>query len=189
MVLCGFPEIGRSLVLVDEMPTGCISRVLFNMGILRPRPATQQYPKMLVVERILFGISTMSILLGLINFVSARQCTAFAEEMRQKACDYNEHMAILCVVAADNITGCTFENGCGGKNYVTCGGKACSRSFCLDSFVQYLGAADPGALKQWRHIDDEILSIQALGSGVAKSIAISLPLFLHLSIHDQYSRS
>ena len=93
------------MVLVDEMPTGCISRVLFNMGILRPRPATQQYPKMLVVERILFGISTMSILLGLINFVSARQCTAFAEEMRHKACNYNEHMATLCVVKAKNITG------------------------------------------------------------------------------------
>lgn len=52
--------------------------------------------------------------------------------------------------------------------------------------MQYLGAADAGALKQWRHIDDEILSIQALGSGVATT-SISLALLLHLSI--RYTRT
>eukprot|EP00277_Geminigera_cryophila_P046918 CAMPEP_0173077400 /NCGR_PEP_ID=MMETSP1102-20130122/13200_1 /TAXON_ID=49646 /ORGANISM="Geminigera sp., Strain Caron Lab Isolate" /LENGTH=1208 /DNA_ID=CAMNT_0013947873 /DNA_START=66 /DNA_END=3692 /DNA_ORIENTATION=- len=152
-------EIGRSWRIVDELPTGGLSSKLFQMGVLRPRARNEQFPKMLQIEKGLFGLSCLSILLGFFNFASAYMCTAFSAQMSQATCEYGAEMAKRC---AEYQTSC-FDTECGGANYLKCGTQTCQISVCKDALVDYLRlSADSSDV--WEYIDGEMMSIQAIGS-------------------------
>jgi hypothetical protein len=118
-------EIGRSIFIVDELPEGGLSMWLFSIGVLRPRRQTEQYPKMLFVEKVMFGLSVLSIILGMSNFVSAYQCTSFSAQMKRQTCQYSRAMAEKC----EGFQASCIDTACGGANFTSCGVRDLCESY------------------------------------------------------------